>query len=109
MQKSFGTIERRIRKKILQCEAAETNNNSTEINVALNSPQSCSTHIQSSIINNGAHTHDINQKSTPKVCKRDVYNGETNVNANLWLNAMHRFLKLTNIPEHLGWQRLQAI
>jgi len=58
-QKSFGTIERRIREKVLQCEADETNNNSTEINVTLNSPQSRSTHIQSSIIKNGALTLTI--------------------------------------------------
>ena len=87
MQQSLGTIERRNR-KILQYKADETNNNSTGTNVTLNSPQSRSTHIQSSIINNGAHTHDINQKSNPRVCKPDVYNGETNENASLWLNAM---------------------
>jgi len=60
------------------------NNNSTKTNITLNSPQSCSTLIQSS-----------------RVCKPVVYNGETNENANLWLNAMQRFLKLNNLPEHL--------
>ena len=74
-------------------------NTGVPLNNITNPPQSESSLIQDSVINN--NVFKTPKRATPKACKPEVFCGEAKENSSLWINSMHRFLKLTETPENL--------